>query len=237
MTAREPGRRIAVLIDAENVSADAMDAAMAAARQEGSVILARAWRHWDDGHRKSWAKAMDKHGIRRGENVRGHNATDIALTIDAIDLLHERVIDGFCIVSNDRDYAPLAERLRRSGCRTIRMVFGPPGASQPEIWDRVVQLKAEVAKPSAAIKPAPESAAPHPTTAVMDAYRAALRKVRQDGGWAPLSEVGKHVPKDLRKHKDWLAKNGFTVETRPFGKSGTEADGLRTTPDAGGDNA
>ena len=113
----EEGSRavLTMLIDAENASPGHMDEVVSRAKRHGNVTRRLAFGSMTDG---KWTTARVKHAIRWGSQSRlrtGKNSADIELTITAMDLLHERGVAGFCIVSSDSDFTPLVMRLRESG--------------------------------------------------------------------------------------------------------------------------
>ncbi len=105
--------RLAVLIDAENISATHAAHLMELVTQQGNPTIRRAYADWTNQHSASWRKVLEKLVIRPVQQFhysKGKNATDSALIMDALELLHEtnRRVDGFCIVSSDSDYTGLA---------------------------------------------------------------------------------------------------------------------------------
>jgi uncharacterized LabA/DUF88 family protein len=112
--------RLAVLIDAENISATHAAHLMELVTQQGNPTIRRAYGDWTNQHLASWRKVLEKLVIRPVQQFhysKGKNATDSALIMDAMELLHERErrVDGFCIVSSDSDYTGLAGRIREAG--------------------------------------------------------------------------------------------------------------------------
>ena len=106
---------LAMLIDAENASPGHMDEVVSRAKRHGEVTRRLAFGSMTEG---KWTTARVKHAIRWGSQSHvktGKNSADIELTITAMDLLHERGVAGFCIVSSDSDFTPLVMRLREAG--------------------------------------------------------------------------------------------------------------------------
>lgn len=111
-----PPRRIALLIDADNVAPMLVPPALDRLAQCGIVSLRRAYGDWSV--RAGWRDTLYKHAIRAIHQpaLNDHkNGSDIALAIDAMDLLHEGTADAFAILSSDCDFAPLMIRLRQAG--------------------------------------------------------------------------------------------------------------------------
>jgi len=226
---RHIARRVAVLVDADAVGADAMDEVMAAAESEGTIVIVRAWRHWDEGQRKSWSAATKKHRISEGRQAPGRNATDIALAIDAIDLLHERAIDTFCIVTNDRDYEPLAARLRRGGRRAVLMTLNQEVFSAARsVWDHRVKLpKPNGAKASVAVALMDEDEASR-----IETFRQAHASVKhRDDPWVRWTDLASaaNAASGKKSCLDWIKQRtgSFEVLKRKFRGEGTTVDCVR----------
>ena len=114
----EPLKNIALLIDADNATPDALDAVLTVLAELGQVNIRRAYGNWAKAALKGWKDVISQNGIRPQQQfdlTKGKNATDMAMTIDAIDLLYQGKVDGFGIMSSDSDFTPLATRLRQDG--------------------------------------------------------------------------------------------------------------------------
>jgi hypothetical protein len=110
--------RLAVLIDAENAPLAAVEPLLAQIGRFGRAQVKRAYGDWTVASLKSWKKTLLDLSIRPVQvfaAVRGKNASDMALVIEAMDLLHSGAFDGFCLVSSDSDFTRLAERIREAG--------------------------------------------------------------------------------------------------------------------------
>jgi hypothetical protein len=111
-------RRIAMLIDGDNAQPSLLDKMFAEAGKYGSVTIRRIYGDWTTANMNSWKPTLNNHAIQPVQQFRytvGKNATDSALIIDAMDILHRGLVDGFCIVSSDSDYTRLATRIREAG--------------------------------------------------------------------------------------------------------------------------
>jgi uncharacterized protein (TIGR00288 family) len=114
----EPTRNIALLIDADNASWHAIDPVLTILAELGTVNVRRVYGNWAKPALKSWKDMSLKHGIEPQQQfdlTKGKNATDMKMTIDAMDLLFRGRIDGFGIMSSDSDFMPLAMRIRQDG--------------------------------------------------------------------------------------------------------------------------
>ena len=110
--------RLAVLIDAENASPRHAGAVFEAAAKLGEATVGRIYGDFSNGRLASWSAAICEHSIvvcHQPAHARGKNAADIALVIDAMDLLMRERLEGFVLVSSDSDFTRLAQRLREGG--------------------------------------------------------------------------------------------------------------------------
>lgn len=120
--------RVGLLIDAENARAAQMPQVMTCAKALGRITQRRAYGEWTGPQLQPWRKVLEAHAIRpcqQFRHARNKNASDIALIMDAMELLHQRAVDVFCIVSSDCDYAGVAGRIREAGLSVYG--FGQPG--------------------------------------------------------------------------------------------------------------
>lgn len=109
--------RIAVLIDAENISSKYASIILQEASSMGNLIYKRIYGNWTTPALNSWKKELLDNAIQpiqQYSNTVGKNSSDSALIIDAMDLLYQKRLDAFCIVSSDSDFTRLASRLRES---------------------------------------------------------------------------------------------------------------------------
>ncbi|KAK1589961.1 NYN domain-containing protein [Colletotrichum navitas] len=110
--------RLAVLIDANNAQPALTGAILTEVAKYGTAHVKRAYGDWSAISMRSWKYELLGQSIRPMQQIAytSHkNATDSAMIIDAMDLLHAKQFDGFCLVSSDNDFTPLALRIRESG--------------------------------------------------------------------------------------------------------------------------
>ena len=115
---RQPARALAVLIDADNAQATRLGPVLAEAAKHGIVTLRRIYGDWTSPQMSQWKQAIQSHAVhpvQQFRSVSGKNSTDMALAIDAVDLLHTADLGGICIVSSDSDFTRLATRIREQG--------------------------------------------------------------------------------------------------------------------------
>jgi hypothetical protein len=236
--------RVALLIDADNLSGDVIEQAVAhLLKTFGAIDFRRAY--------SSPQKVIEhtelfrRHSIRPMVNVpTGKNSTDIALAVDAIDLAISERPDVVVIGSSDSDYAPLAQRLREKGCRVLGIgQAGKTGSESPLAYDEFIDLahrkalRAPELAPRTAPAPAPvrrarassnrakPPAAPTLPAEVLEILQAvpALR----NGGALQLGEVGEALRRhDLLKSKSaspsrFLKRHAAHFELAPSDKPRT----------------
>ena len=110
--------RLAVLIDADNASAKIAGRLFEEIAKIGEASVRRIYGDFSGPRLKPWADILAQHAIipqQQFAYTAGKNASDIALVIDAMDLLHSGRFDGFCLVSSDSDFTRLASRIREQG--------------------------------------------------------------------------------------------------------------------------
>ena len=120
----ENERKLALLIDSDNVSAKYLNGIFDELSQYGTVTYRRIYGDFTSQANARWSNRLLEKSIipiQQFSNTSGKNATDSALIIDAMDLLYNSNVDGFCIVSSDSDFTRLASRLRESGKIVIGM--------------------------------------------------------------------------------------------------------------------
>ncbi len=207
----EPAPNIALLIDADNASHHTLDDVLTVLAELGAVNIRRAYGNWSKPALKGWASATQTHAIEPQQQfdlTKGKNATDMKMTIDAMDLLAGGRVQGFGIMSSDSDFTPIAMRLRQNGLP----VYGFGTSKTPEAFQRactrfidVGALGEDVSETSLPL-PAPLKGNVDP--AVLELLGKAWKAARRDDrGYARLAEVGQ------------LAGNQSSFDARSYGYS------------------
>ncbi|MBQ3077096.1 MAG: NYN domain-containing protein [Clostridia bacterium] len=109
---------IVVLIDADNTRLSRLELVLREISTHGRIVVKRAYGNWKKVELKNWEDELKRLAIKPEQQfdyVTGKNATDMALVIDAMDLLHQKIYDAFVIVASDSDYTPLSIKLHESG--------------------------------------------------------------------------------------------------------------------------
>lgn len=109
---------VAVLVDGDNASFENLEDVMGFVSRHGNAIIRRIYGDWTRKPLSGWKDAAGEHGFRlvqASSFASGKNTTDIALVIDAMDILRDGLADCFCLVASDGDYTLLAQRIREAG--------------------------------------------------------------------------------------------------------------------------
>ncbi|MFN3741619.1 MAG: NYN domain-containing protein [Anaerolineales bacterium] len=211
-----PKHKIALLIDGDNAQPRLLPQILMEAARYGQVTIRRIYGDWTTANMNSWKEVLNYHAFQPIQQFRytvGKNATDSAMIIDAMDILHSGVVDGFCLVSSDSDYTRLATRIRESGIFVMGIgekktpkafvnacdVFVYTENLETEARPRRGERKRKKEKAEPAHEPVAEAAAesseavdgaessePDPLPLLRQAYEMAVR----EDGWARLDAMG-----------------------------------------------
>lgn len=110
--------KIAILIDGDNAEASIIEQMLNETSKFGRVTIKRIYADWTTQQMHSWKDKLNEFAIRPMQKFSytiGKNSTDSALIIDAMDIMHSKLVEGICIVSSDSDYTGIANRLREEG--------------------------------------------------------------------------------------------------------------------------
>lgn len=184
-------KNIALLIDADNSPAKAIQNILSELARHGKVNIRRAYGNWTSKNLKGWEAVLQENAIQpiqQYDLTKGKNATDIAMTIDAMDMLYTKQIDTFCLVTSDCDFTPLATRILSEG----KSVIGFGERKVPLVFVNACStflFLGEEEKPAQKLK-ANELRG---DTKLMYLIRDAISGTEDDDGWAKLSKVGAHI--------------------------------------------
>jgi hypothetical protein len=190
-------RRYAVLIDADNARADTADGLFEEIAGFGEATVRRIYGDVDGPRLNPWKQHVAPHAIvwvQQAPGARGKNASDIALVIDAMDLLHGGRVDGFCLVSSDSDFTRLASRLREQGADVIGFGEQKTPESFRQACRRFIYVENLRIGPQAAT-PAEQLAPPsrQPSRDAIALLRKAMQQLESEDGWCALGPVGSRL--------------------------------------------
>jgi uncharacterized LabA/DUF88 family protein len=213
--------KIAILIDGDNAQASLLPQMLVEAGKYGLVTVRRIYGDWTKPSMNSWKDILNYHAIQPVQQFRytvGKNATDSAMIIDAMDLLHSGVVEGFCLVSSDSDYTRLATRIRETGVFVMgigekktpkpfvnacdvfvytsnlvseQKLHRPPAQrrGKPKKKQQPEAATAPLHAPEAAVAPIPV-AEPEAENDPLPLLRQAYEMAVQEDGWARLDHMG-----------------------------------------------
>ncbi len=193
--------KLAVLIDADNIPHSNIKGMLDEIARFGLPTIKRIYGDWTRRTVSGWKPALLEHAItpiQQYSYTTGKNATDSAMIIDAMDILHSSKVDGFCLVSSDSDFTRLATRLRESGMHVIGI--GEKKTPQPFIvaCDRFIYIeiigehdatqKEEIPLPG---KSKPKKSKVDPIDRrFIQLVKQSIEDIADDDGWAGLAAVG-----------------------------------------------
>lgn len=193
--------RIALLIDCDNVSHNAIEGVLEELAKNGMVNVRHAHGDWKNPSLSGWVDRLHPHAIRPMQQfayTKGKNATDAAMIIDAMDLLYSKNVDAFALMTSDSDFTPLVMRILESGLPVYG--FGEQKTPKPFVdacstfiyTENLVpekESKAESKKTSVK-KSKAELRKDH---ALVKLLRTAVEQTAEDDGWADMSRIGHYI--------------------------------------------
>jgi uncharacterized LabA/DUF88 family protein len=195
--------KLAVLIDADNAQASPIHELLEEVSRYGTANVKRAYGDWSTPQLRKWKDELHTHAIKPVQQfayTKGKNATDSALIIDAMDLLHTGDLNGFCLVTSDSDFTPLAARIREAGL--VVYGFGERKTPQPFVAACDKFIYTDILNPPKA-KAGEGKRQSRPEEKLL---RNAVDSAAQDDGWAHLGNVG-----------TILLKNDPSFDSRNYG--------------------
>ena len=194
--------RIALLIDADNAPAAKIDMVLAELARHGIANVRRAYGNWKSPTLRKWEQTLHPNAIQPIQQFAyssGKNASDMAMVIDAMDLLYARNLDAFAIVSSDADFTPLVMRILGDGVKVYG--FGEKKTPEPFVnacsqFTYVEGLVQPSAKPDAADATSLKPIDPKKLrgdTRLVQMLRNAVDAAGGDDGWAHLGQVGSQI--------------------------------------------
>lgn len=200
---------IALLIDADNAAARRIDVILGELSAFGEAMVRRAYGNWTKPELKGWVEVLHEHGIRpvqQFDPTKGKNASDIALAVDAVEILHTQRPDAFALVSSDADFTPLVLHLREHGAA----VYGFGDAKTPApfqsacsrflVLDRLTtesdrtatsEERTEDAEAATPLRVTPEQL--RGDAKLVALLRRAVDRAADEAGWAYVGTVGSHI--------------------------------------------
>ena len=230
-------KRIALLIDCDNVSHNSIEGVLEELAKYGMVNVRHAHGDWNNPSLSGWIDRLHPHAIRPMQQfayTKGKNATDSAMIIDAMDLLYSKNVDAFALMTSDSDFTPLVLRILESGLPVYG--FGEKKTPKPFVdacspfiyTENLASEKEEKSDiPQQLVKKGKKDL--KGDTALVKLLRTAVDQTSEDDGWADMSKVGHYISNNssfssinygYKKLGDLIrASELFEVEMRNDGKA------------------
>jgi len=213
--------KIAVLIDADNAQLSKLKAILDEISKYGRIIVKKAYGDWKSPLLKNWEAELKQLAIKPEQQfayTKGKNATDIALVIDAMDLLLTNVYNAFVIVCSDADYTPLAIRLRETGAYIFGVGEDKTPAAFRNSCDNFIltknlgDSKVKTRKKSGNEEPEKISAKDFVNDKISEIHnllKTASESYQDDDGWVSAASAGNYIKR---------ARPDFDFKTFGFSK-------------------
>ena len=201
-------KNIALLIDADNSPSKFIEKILTELASYGKVNIRRAYGNWTSNGLSGWQAIIQDHAIQpiqQYDLTKGKNATDIALTIDAMDILYTKNADAFCIVTSDCDFTPLATRILSDGKSVIG--FGQRKTPAPFVNSCSTFLYLDEEENTKQTKDSKKEDELKNNVNLLKVLRNAVATTKEEGGWSKLSRVGT------------LISNHMSFDSRNYGYS------------------
>jgi len=187
-------QKIALFIDADNAPASKFEDILTEVAKYGVVTIRKAYGNWKKASLKGWEDLLHEYAIQPIQQYdlsKGKNASDIALVIDAMDVMYTKDIDVMCFVSSDCDFTPMVTRALAEGkvvigfgerktpspfvnaCSKFLFLDDKPVADDDEAQPQAKNLKADAK--------------------LINLLRTAIEATEDENGWAALGPVGSHI--------------------------------------------
>ena len=189
----ESKQKIALFIDADNAPANKFEDVLSEVAKYGVVTIRKAYGNWKAPTLKPWEDLLHEYAIQpiqQYDLTKGKNASDIALVIDAMDVMYTKNIDIMCFVSSDCDFTPMVTRALAEG--KVVLGFGERKTPAPFVnaCSKFLFLDQEV-KQNGTGQEKPKNI--KSDTKLINLLRQAIEATEDENGWAALGPVGSHI--------------------------------------------
>lgn len=189
-------KKLAVLIDADNISPKIIEGLFDEIANYGISSVKRIYGDWSSPNLGGWKAALLDYAIQPIQQfsyTTGKNSSDSALIIDAMDLLYTEKLDGFCIVSSDSDFTKLASRLREAGL----IVYGFGERKTPKAFvgacDKFTYTEILMKDDRGYTKYRKSSKQLRADKRLCELLISAVEDSANDNGWSHLGSVGQNI--------------------------------------------
>ena len=222
---------IALLIDAENITARHLKAVLESLASFGTISVRRIYADWTAEGMKSWKELLQDNSlipVQQFSYTQGKNSSDSAMIIDAMDLLHQQYFDCFALVSSDSDFTRLAQRIRENG----KYVVGYGEQKTPTSFRRSCNDFVVLTSKSQA-----ETGSAKGLSEIERLVQQGIDLNSDDEGWCDMASLASYIknvkpdfsPADLGKKKfsDYFKADSDSYEIRRQNRTGPGATYVR----------
>jgi uncharacterized protein (TIGR00288 family) len=202
---RKTEDHIALFIDCDNISHRSIEGIINELSKYGVVNIRQAYGNWTKDNLKNWEDKLLEFAIKpiqQFDYSKNKNATDILMTIDAIDMLHTKDIDAFAFATSDSDFTPVVMRVQAEGIKVYgfgekktpkpfmaacsQFIFTEKLMSNysPKDNETVDNIQALVKKTAKEMRS---------DTWLVNVLRTGLEQTMDADGWANLAGVGQYI--------------------------------------------
>lgn len=194
-------KKIALLIDCENVGCKSIDGVIDELSKHGKVNIRNAYGNWKSESMKGWEEKLHPQAIKPIQQfpyTKGKNATDAAMIIDAMDILYTQSVDAFALMTSDSDFTPLVMRILSSGVTVYG--FGEQKTPLPFVnacsqfifTENIEQLQSED-KTNNGNNSKKTRGELRQDTSLVKLLRVAVEQCSDETGWSHLGQVGQYI--------------------------------------------
>lgn len=186
---------IALLIDCDNISHNSIEGIINELSKYGVINIKNAYGNWKSPKLKGWEEKLHEFAIQpiqQFDYTKGKNATDIAMIIDAMDILYSQKMDAFALATSDSDFTPIVMRLLRNGHKVYG--FGEEKTPDPFInaCSQFIKTESLIEKDDEKKSKLNKRELRQETKLVSLLRNATLRTMDEDG-WSNLSKIGAYI--------------------------------------------
>jgi len=194
---------IALFIDCDNISYRAIDGIIKELSRYGVVNIRQAYGNWSKENLKNWEEKLLEYAIKpiqQFDYSKNKNATDILMTIDAIDLLHTKKLDAFAFATSDSDFTPVVMRLQAEGIKVYG--FGEKKTPKPLVascsqfvyTENLLESDSSESKEKKELRGSKKRKNQlQKDRWLVDLLRSAVEQTADEYGWANLADVGTFI--------------------------------------------
>ena len=206
-------QKLALLIDAENIALDNLESVIRKISAYGRIVIQRAYGDWSKESLKNWKDSLNRFGIKAEQQFNytpQKNSTDMALTIDALDLLYQSSYDALAIVSSDCDFTPVSLYVREHGIYVIGIGEKKTPEAFKKSCNEFILLKTADSKIDNTLQNKPSQSGSEKRKKIPESIHKLLKEAfetHKKEGWVALSRASSYIK---NKQPDFSLKEYYS---------------------------